>query len=506
MTSIIALRPRRFWFLAALIVLAGAALRFYDLGGPSLWIDEVFTLIWARAPLKESMPMVRENGHQTPLYYLLLHVYPTRSDFALRSFSALLGVLGIGGMMWAVERLYRSPWLALSAGALLAFNPYHIWLSRTARVYALAFVLALLASYAFLKLLSGARSRAHWALFVLATMSGYISHYFSAGLAFAQYLVFGFLLRRKRALFRRWVVAQALAAIPLLLWIVYMLQSEAVSVGLGWIPRPKPQDLLLTLSAMTVGTGKAIPALALPAVLAALIGLGAGMLYAARHYRAEPDLWYWFWLVVGTLGLVFAISHLVHPLYVDRYLVVILPALIVLMLRGWGWLAGPRRPHLVVGAAALVCLTGFAITLNVFQKGDHYKEDWRGVAGHVAASFQPDDGVLAANPVEIAAFKRYFPGSDFAFAWLVDLQGEKTSPFARPVTRVWVIARTAAGETGHQNEITLARATNGPVAEKYVPAWVRARRDRVLDQKQFNGLALFLVDTRAEAGQLASPD
>jgi uncharacterized membrane protein len=276
-------RTRWFWPLAALIVLAGAVLRFYDLGGPSLWVDEVYTVILAHTSLDDTLLIVRDLGNQAPLYYMLLHAYPTGSDFALRSFSALLGVLGIVGMIWAIERLYRSPWLALGAGALLAFNPYYVWLSRTARVYALAFVLALLASYAFLKLLSGARTRTHWALFVLATMAGTISHYFAAGLSFAQYVVFGFLLRRKRALFRRWIVAQAVAAIPLLAWIVYMLQAETVAAGLGWILKPQPQDLLLTLSAMTVGTGHAIPTLTLPAVLVALIGLGAGMVYAARH-------------------------------------------------------------------------------------------------------------------------------------------------------------------------------------------------------------------------------
>lgn len=501
-----AVRPRLFWGWAALIVLAGAALRLYDLGGPSLWIDEVFTLIWARAPLEDSMALVRENGHQTPLYYLLLHLYPTGTDFALRSFSALLGVLGIVGMIWAVERLYRSSWLALGAGALLAFNPYHIWLSRTARVYALAFVLALLASYAFLKLLGGARTRTHWAVFVLATMGGYISHYFSAGLSFAQYVVFGFLLRRKRALFRRWIGAQVVAALPLLVWVGYMLQAETVSVGLGWITRPKPQDLLLTLSAMTVGTGNMIPWLTLPGVLAALTGLGAGMVYAARHYRTGPDLWYWFWLVAGTLALVFAISHLVHPLYVDRYLVVILPALIVLMMRGWLWLAGSRRPYLVAGGVALVCLTGLAITVEVFQKGNHYKEDWRGVARYVAQHRQGGDGIVTANPVELIAFKRYSDGEELPYAWFSETAPVLAKPFDVPVERVWVIARTTAGETGHANEIALARASEGPVAEKFVPVWVRVRQERVLDQQQFNGLVLFLVDTRAETDQLTQAD
>ncbi|MCZ7540391.1 MAG: glycosyltransferase family 39 protein [Anaerolineae bacterium] len=504
MDTIVA-RPRTFWLWAALIVVVGAALRLYDLGGPSLWVDEVYTATLAHASLGDMLLMVRDLGNQAPLYYLLLHAYPNASDFALRSFSALMGVLGIAGTIWAVARLYRSPWLALGAGLLLALNPYHIWLSRTARVYALAFVLALIASYAFLRLLAGERRRANWVVFVLASTSGYVTHYFAAALALAQYLVFGFLLRRKRALFRRWIGAQAVAVIPLLLWIGYMFQAETVAAGLGWIRKPGPADLLLTLSAMTVGTGDAIPLLTVPALIVALSGLGAGLVYAARHYRTEPDLWYWFWLIVGTLALVFAVSLLVRPLYVDRYFVIILPALIVLMLRGWQWLAGPRRPYLAIGAAALVALTGAAITLDVFQAGDHYKEDWRGAAEYVAADFQPGDGVLAGDPAEVIAFKRYFLQAELPpYAWYDADDPLAISPFAEPVTRVWVLTRTTADEGAHQNELALARASAGPVPEKYTPPWVQARRDRVLAEKQFNGLAVFLVDTREEADQLAS--
>jgi uncharacterized membrane protein len=482
MTTTAAAHSRLLWLWAVLIVIAGAALRLYDLGGPSLWTDEVFTHIWVRAPLEISMPLVRENGHQTPLYYLLLHAYPTGSDFALRSFSALMGLAGIVGMVWATARLYRSPWLALAAGALLAFNPYHIWLSRTARVYPLVFVLALLASYAFIKLLRGERRSKHWALFVMSTAAGYISHYFMAGLSLAQYIVFGFLLRRKRALFRRWIVAQTIAAIPLMIWIVYMLQAEAVSVGLSWIPKPQPQDVWRTLSTMTVGTASPIP-WAVPGLLAALAGLGAGLVYAARHFRAEPEMWYWFWLVVAPLGLVLAVSYLVHPLFVDRYFVVILPALIVLMLRGWTWLAGSRRLYLVAFPTALVCLTGIIITLDTLRVGDHVQEDWRGAAEHVALDFQEGDGILTGSPVELVAFTRYFVQQEFLYAWTDEAGQLIHSPFPEPVTRVWVIVRSY---------------TTSP--------WVLARRDYVLAEKQFKGLTVLLLDTREEAEQLANTE
>ena len=109
-------RPRLFWLWAALIVVVGAALRLYDLGGPGLWVGGVFTGLRARVSLADTLMLVRNTSNQTPFYYMVLHVYPTGSDFALRSFSVLMGTAGIIGVMWAVARLYRSPWLRPRSG------------------------------------------------------------------------------------------------------------------------------------------------------------------------------------------------------------------------------------------------------------------------------------------------------------------------------------------------------------------------------------------------------
>ena len=127
--------------------------------------------------------------------------------------------------------------------------------------------------------------------------------------------------------------------------------------------------------------------LAVPGLIAALAGYGGGAGYAARHYRAEPDLWYWFWLVVGTLGIVFAASLLVRPMYVDRYFVVILPADRAHAARLA--VAGGVARALVRWCRRVSGPDRAAIALDAFRAGDHYKEDWRGVAQYVAADFQP---------------------------------------------------------------------------------------------------------------------
>ena len=71
---------RYFWLVAILIVVIGAVLRFYDLGGPSLWLDEVFTNLYVHVPIADTLAYVRDAASQSPFYFLTLRVYSTGSD------------------------------------------------------------------------------------------------------------------------------------------------------------------------------------------------------------------------------------------------------------------------------------------------------------------------------------------------------------------------------------------------------------------------------------------
>ncbi len=135
-------RPRAFGALALLILLAAFAIRVWDLGGASLWLDEIWTEYQTHTSLDASLKIILETGNQTPLYFTAIHYFPNDTDFLLRWPSALLGVIGVALMLRVVARVYGDYQMALLAGAMLAFNPYHIWLSRMAKPYALMFILA----------------------------------------------------------------------------------------------------------------------------------------------------------------------------------------------------------------------------------------------------------------------------------------------------------------------------------------------------------------------------
>jgi len=210
-------RPRGFGAAALLILLAAFAFRVWTLASSSLWIDEIWTDYQTHTPLDVSFRLMLESGSQTPLYFAAVHYFPSDNDLLLRWPAALMGVLGVALMMRVVRQLYGDGQIALIAGALVATNPYHIWLSRTARPYPQMFILALLASYFFLELLQGHRTRANWIGFTLASMAAYVTHYFTLALPLAQYALFAFILRGNRGFFRNWIKAQIVAGIPLLL-------------------------------------------------------------------------------------------------------------------------------------------------------------------------------------------------------------------------------------------------------------------------------------------------
>ena len=125
--------------LVATILLA-AALRFYRLGANSLWIDEFMTLWLASHSLGEIVSMSSTENFVPPLYFLLVHgalQLLGESEVTLRLPSAIAGICTIPIVWRMTAEITRSRSTAHIAGALLAFNPLHLWFSQEARPYAL---------------------------------------------------------------------------------------------------------------------------------------------------------------------------------------------------------------------------------------------------------------------------------------------------------------------------------------------------------------------------------
>src|SRR5512147_2427853 len=138
-----------------LFILALAAfLRFYLLDGQSFWNDEGNSARIA----ERSLQLITEGAAgdiHPPLYYYLLHFWRGAfgsSELALRSLSAVLGVLLVG-LTFLIGRKVFSTGIGLWAAFVAAINPFQIYYSQEARMYILLAVIGAAATFLLLRLL-----------------------------------------------------------------------------------------------------------------------------------------------------------------------------------------------------------------------------------------------------------------------------------------------------------------------------------------------------------------
>jgi uncharacterized membrane protein len=409
----------------------------------------------------------------------------------------LLGLAGTALIIFIVARLYHDRERALWAGLLLAVNPFYVFLSRTARPYAMVLVLSLLVSFIFLRLLSRQRSAKLWAGFVIASMIAYATHYSTAALPVAQYLMFGAMLHRKYRMFRRWALAQAIAAFPTLCWVFVTLRRPIKAVT-EWIPLPALHDIPLSLWNMLVGYDGTIKWPMVPGIALVTLGIVFGVRATLRDRATDRKNLYWLWLIVATLTPVFVMSRFVISIYVDRYFTVCLPALLILMIEGW-----MRFPPLVRRLAlGMIVVTSLYAVLFSFHNGSYRREDWQAVAHFVADNVQPGDAILVQSDYINETFKYYYdtekyqgnPDPNVPTVLLSDTPN--TSSLEQSTARLWIIYRNPIEDVHRLGEMP---AFN-PFDARLTPmgAWLNARRGEVSEYRKFRGVYVLLLDPRPQ--------
>jgi len=397
----------------AVLVAAGAGLRFATLGHQSYGHDESATLVVLHHSFGGTWNAIVAEERSPPLYYLIAWPWVKlfgSGEVGLRSLSAVFGTLSIPAAFLCARRLARA---GLLAAALVAFNPFLIWYSQEARSYALLVCLTAWALYWFLLAL-GDRRRRSLTLWAIASALALLAHYFAVFLFVPQALVL-LLTRRPR---RPVVVAVAsvaavgAAVAPLaiaqsgngggqLIFIQTDPAAAAVEPGIDLAGSAQPHLLDGPLGVQVLRGGAA--------VLTAVVVLVGVLLLIDRarrnHDRRGP-------VVLGVTVAAFALPFAGIPLgadYVDpRNLIACdLPLLVLVAV---GLAAGQLRR---IGAiAALAWIGTFGVILAaVWVNPQFQRKDWRAAAAAVDAGGAP--AVVVVTRPGYLPFLHYLPGRPF---------------------------------------------------------------------------------------------
>ena len=472
-------------------ILAGAlaaALAWFQLGTESLWLDEATSVFVARLPAPDLWSYAQNQEPHIGLYYALLHVWLNvgQSEWVARSLSAVTAVATVPVLYLLAERLF-SRRIAVLAAVLFSLNAFVVAYAQEARPYALALLLTTACSYAFILAVED-RSAKRWGAYAAIAVLAVYAHIFAAFVLLAHLcsLLFrgrgGFPLRRVASVYG----AVGLCSLPLL-----VLAFRGGTGRLAWIERPTLLDVPSLFSDLAGNGGP-------PLLLAYFVVCCLAVWSAARGWdtdgiRFAP--WRFGFVITWLLvppAMALAVS-VVQPVFQSRYLIVSLPALMLLAAVG---VAAVRRSWL---RGAIVVVLVMLAGRSLLQYYASSKEGWREATASVLARARGGDAIVFYAPYVVQPFGYYvLRGGDVdrapdavypAVRWTESLEPARGADSIRRVlhggerySRVWLVLSHDANP--HE------------LQERGVVLQALARDYREVSEASFTGIRIILFGAR----------
>lgn len=203
------------WLLGALAL--GALCRFWDLTGPSLWLDEGWVFHISEHAPREILRLVANTDFHPPLFYLAAHylmaLHLPQWDY--RYFTSGFSLIGIAAT-WSIARRYFGPAAGAIAAMALAVEPAVVQFDRLFRMYAILVALSILSWWLILKALDAqteTRRRWWWVAYAACAVLLPYVHYVGAFILAGQGAYALFAVRQRWPLLAG-IAAAALGFIP----------------------------------------------------------------------------------------------------------------------------------------------------------------------------------------------------------------------------------------------------------------------------------------------------
>ena len=443
--------------------------------------DEVATRWAALLSLRELAHLLANVDAVHGLYYLLMHGWaaigssPTAlrvpSVIAMAAGAALVAVLG--------RRLTGSPWPGLFAGLIMALTPTISYYAQTARSYAMVLACVVATTLVLVRALEAEaagddprRARRWWIGYAaLVVLSAYLNE--MALLMLAAHAVTVLVARPQRRVFVHWFTAGAVGTVLVFPLLGLSIKEHA---AIGWIPRPGVAALRILFHDYFGATTIVALLVLICAVVAVLPERSPRRVPAAADVPPGADTAMPWWrggvslpsvaapLLVIPAFLLLAESRVLHPLYVDRY--VLYGETGAALLAGAGayrvgqWAAarlaqpGARRtviwlPGVVVCVLALVLQLGPDQRVRTPQSRAY---NFGGPSRYIGAHARTGDGVLYFDTfyrkAELGYPWDFTKVTDFAEAETptqagdfrgVDKSFAQTLPLMLRYHRIWVV-------------------------------------------------------------------
>jgi mannosyltransferase len=412
----------------------------YGVTNPTLGKDEVWTAEVAVRPVTQIWATMHTTDAVIGPYYFLIHAWTAlfgRTELALRmpSIIAMAVAVGLAGELG--RRLF-TPLVGTTAGFVLCVMPNICRYAQEARPYAISCMLAVLATLLLYQALDRPRPMA-WIGYGLTVALLGASHIVALTILGGHGLAVAVTWRRSGG--------QGIAAA----WLVTVSVALAALAPLA-LPGAEQRDRqLFWIEPLTVGRLASAPASTVGSADTAWLLVGLALLAAGRPRRLMELAA----LTVMPLAAVAVVSVLAEPLWVPRYLLIVLAPLALLAAVAATGRAGQTRSAGMVRLLVILMIltaTGYPEQRRIRSVASHPGADYRQAAQLILRHERPADGIVYQSGTAVRAGMEYYfrntPNrpldllmSDSAASLSSLMAREYPNPAARvrAVDRLWLV-------------------------------------------------------------------
>ncbi len=552
------------------LLLAAFAWRLHHIDFQSLWRDEVDAIIFATRSLGQTLEMFTLGGQNGALYFLGLRPWfrlVGTSEYALRFPSTCFNVVSIV-LLWQVARrllgeagqppvsaalavnqtggkrgflMHTRSFLGntpLLATILFAVHPYQTWFSQEGKMYTLAVMLTLLATWLWWAGITRGDERGGWRLWL-----GYAA---TVSVAIYSHLLLVLLIPLHAAWFllawpvsrRRWrgyggaLAMLTLPYLPMLVWqwdlLVEGLVSNEQTTLFGFTPLPEMLRVLLfshtwgfreynaevlplapifflALAGAALGTDEIRARIGQAAVDVDADAADATPVAAAAD-RVTPSAWRRLALlgtwVLGPIACLYGVS-LVQPLFTPRYLIWIAPAVLMLVALGVRVVLHSLNSRVLgtsLAGVLVIYVVGLWLNVGWQQQTEVTKFQLREAVHYIHERREASDLLILQIPYLEWTYRYY--SSNQGPSPLFDSDARLANWLGGPYTN-WLDDPALQGEVDQQIEGMATRARNAYTNEAWLllseVEWADRRgltqgwfdqNAELLDEQNFHGVSV----------------
>jgi uncharacterized membrane protein len=417
-----------FWSVTGFLSLVAATLTYYIGVQQSIWFDEAHTLLLAHQPASQLVHLAALDVHP-PMYFLIVKAWASVfgwSDGALRLLGAYMApALVVTGALLAKKLFGKRA--GLLAATFIALSPFIIRYDFELRMYSLAAIIAVLATYVFVKAVNNTTSRKHqwwlWVTYAVLVAVGMYTVYYTAfiWLGHATWLFIKAEQARHREkqrisqTMRQGLLAYALALVLWLPWL-FVFVTQLTNGALANITEPLTATNTLGFISFAFlyqpfGQLTMLQSLMFGGVIAAIVTL---IIYTRRTSPRPSYLGLISTIVIVPFALL-ALVSLVKPLYVERYLVPVVPFFFIMVagLCAAAFTVKPIATRRLAGILVVICCFGLVQLAHVgnfnFQRNESIMT--KQAVAAFEARCQPGTVILANDPYVYIQSLPYFTSS-----------------------------------------------------------------------------------------------